>query len=96
MNIEIGKTGRGFARADFEDFNEEKCSIQDSSLATANAIWLGVNKANPKFLVQDKGWVPYPISEEVSFTTRMHLSREQVAALIPILQRFVDTGSIEE
>ena len=40
------------------------------------------------------GWIPYPIPEEVSINTRMHLSVKQVKKLIPILQRFVDTGKI--
>ncbi|MNH47331.1 hypothetical protein D3C79_1105140 [compost metagenome] len=40
------------------------------------------------------GWVPYPIPDQVLLTTRMHLSREQVAALLPILQRFATTGEV--
>ena len=28
--------------------------------------------------------------------TSMHLSREQVAALLPMLQRFVETGEIDD
>jgi hypothetical protein len=31
-----------------------------------------------------------------SANTSMHLNREQVAALLPILQRFVETGDIDE
>jgi len=40
------------------------------------------------------GWVDYAIPEDVFLTTRMHLTREQVKMLIPILQKFVDTGEI--
>jgi hypothetical protein len=39
------------------------------------------------------GWVPYPIPPEVRFTTRMHLDREQVAALIRHLQSWLDNDS---
>ena len=35
---------RGFIGYEFTDLYGSKCSIQESSLATDNAIWLGVNK----------------------------------------------------
>lgn len=38
------------------------------------------------------GWVNYPFPKEVLFTTRMHLRRDQIKALLPILQHFVETG----
>ena len=44
--------------------------------------------------IETTGWIPYPIPEEVLLCTRMHLSREQVAELMPVLQKFVDTGEI--
>lgn len=101
----IKPTSRGFALGEFKDMYGAKCSIQKSSLATADAIWLGVDNADPKVMASDAarlgikteettGWVPYPIPEEVLLSTRMHLSREQVADLLPILTRFVDTGEI--
>jgi hypothetical protein len=40
------------------------------------------------------GWVPYWVPKEVQFTNRMHLTQAQVAELIPILQKFVETGEI--
>jgi hypothetical protein len=40
------------------------------------------------------GWVKFPIPEQVQFTTRMHLNREQVAALLPMLQYFVEHGEL--
>lgn len=44
MNIEFRKTDRGFVRADFVDKYGSQCSLQKSSLATEDAIWLGVHK----------------------------------------------------
>jgi hypothetical protein len=38
--------------------------------------------------------MPYPIPKEVLLSTRMHLNREQVKEIIPILQKFVDTGDL--
>lgn len=98
-------TYRGFALRNFTDFYGAKCSIQKSSLATDDAIWLGVDDAEPKVLHGDarklgietdvtEGWVPFPLPDEVLLTTRMHLSREQVAELIPVLQNFIDTGDL--
>lgn len=42
MQVKI--TDRGFARADFEDCYGSQCSVQESSLGTEAAIWLGVDK----------------------------------------------------
>lgn len=103
--LKMGATERGFPRGEFKDAYGAPCSIQKSSLATADAIWLGVDDADPKVLHGDAkslgipteatcGWVSYPIPEKVSLRTRMHLTREQVAALLPVLQRFVETGEI--
>jgi len=92
-------TGRGFALGKFTDLYGAECSIQKSSLATDDAIWIGVDDANPIIMAsivrEDlTGTVKYPIPEEVMLTTRMHLNREQVAELIPILQHFVETGDV--
>jgi hypothetical protein len=68
MNIE--KTEHGFDIIEFLDRYNNRCSLQKSSLATEDCIWLGVNES------------------------RMHLTQDQVKALLPYLQRFVDTGEI--
>lgn len=107
MKINKGITHRGFALFEFEDRYAAKCSLQKSSLATEDAIWLGVDDPDPRVLASEAsslgvpteettGWVPYPIPEEVLLTTRMHLSRDQVAELLPILQHFVETGELPE
>jgi len=92
-------TARGFALYEMVDMYGCGCSLQKSSLATEDAIWLGIDDADPKIMASKvmpngTGWVKYIIPEDVLLSTRMHLSREQVAELIPILQKFVDTGEI--
>ena len=87
-------TGRGFARFDFQDCYGVECSIQKSSLATEDAIWFGCNEADPKEMVPGRGWLPIPMPLSYIANTRMHLTREQMAELLPILQRFVETGEI--
>jgi hypothetical protein len=91
-------TNRGFAYAEFKDGNDKECSIQKSSAwrEDGELIWLGIDNANPQICVYGKGWEPYPVPDCVSFDTRMHLTQEQVAALIPVLQHFVDTGDLPE
>jgi hypothetical protein len=104
---EIKATDRGFPYAEFVDRNKVKCSIQKSSLAFEDCIWLGVDDAHPKVMAsraaevgldteEKTGWVPYPIPDHVLLTTRMHLTRENVERLLPLLQRFVETGEIQE
>ena len=103
--METSRTSRGFSIAKFKDRYGNVCSLQKSSLATEDCIWLGVDDADPRVMAveaarfgicADKvtGWVPYPIPECVGLTTRMHLSREQVADLLPHLQKFVATGEL--
>lgn len=102
----ITKTSRGFKQVKFTDRYGCPCSLQASSLAEyvkpgTSAVWLGTDDAQPKVLHGDarklgvktnatEGWVPFPIPEQVSLTTRMHLDRKQVKALIVHLQRWLD------
>lgn len=107
MKIKKSKTGRGFGLMQFEDRYGSKCSIQKSSLATEDAIWLGIDDAEPQILALDafklglpngspfpNGWVPYSIPKEVLLKTRMHLTQKQVKKLLPILKHFADTGEL--
>lgn len=98
--MKLEKTHRGFAVIKFKDRYEVECTLQKSSLATEDCIWLGVDDADPKIMASNimedgVGWVKYPVHPDVLFTTRMHLSREQVKQLIPVLQHFVKTGEVK-
>lgn len=77
VQAKLERTDRGFAYIEFKDINGYDCSIQESSLATDNAIWLGC----------DQG-----IHVDGECCARMHLNREKVAKLIPVLQYFVKHG----
>lgn len=97
--MKIKKTNRGFKTIEFKDRYESICSLQKSSLATEDCIWLGVNDAQPQIMASKTvaggcGWVPYPIPEDVFLTTKMHLTRNQVKKLLPHLQKFVETGDL--
>lgn len=94
MGIKFEKTCRGFSFGVFNDLYGKQISIQDSSLATDNAIWLGPDDAEPKRLVLGQGWQPVPFPPNTDFVTRMHINQDQAAELIEVLQRFVETGSV--
>ena len=88
-------------QADYEfvDLYGEKWSIQESSLATQNAIWLGVDEVTPKILASRldpklTGWLPYVLPDGVLLNGRMHLSQRQAADLVKLLQGFVATGEL--
>ncbi len=100
-----GETNRGFTNLEFKDYYGVECSIQQSSLATDDAIWIGVDDANPQIMAsqakeagvettETTGWVKYPVPKDVLMHTRMHLTREQVAEMLPYLQEFVETGEL--
>jgi hypothetical protein len=83
MTIDLAPANdRGFLKGKFKDHYGVDCSIQKSSLATEDCIWLGCDKIMVGPLGQ-----PYKM--------RMHLTQSMVADLIPILQRFVETGELE-
>ncbi len=73
-------TKRNFKVIDFDDYYGQDCSIQKSSIATIDCIWLGVDNTGDE-LGNKEG-------------TRMHLTRKQAAFLIPILENFVKTGEL--
>lgn len=87
-------TERGFPLWEFKDHNGTQCSLQESSLATAHAIWLGCDDANPRVLVRGKGWIPVEVPEGTIFNTRMYLTRRQVKRLLPRLISFAMYGEI--
>lgn len=94
--VKIRATKRGFDRGEFFDQMGEACSIQESSLATDSCIWLGINEVVPQVFVPGDGWKPVelPTHGEVLKSGRMHLTQKQVAALLPLLQKFVETGRL--
>jgi hypothetical protein len=89
-----GQTNRGFDILEFLDLYEVPCSLQKSSLATEDAIWFGRNDASPRQLVPNKGWTPIEMPANYCADTRMHLTQDQVRALLPALQYFANTGDI--
>jgi len=73
-------TSRGFERYEFEDRSKSKCSLQKSSVATEDCIWLGVDQV---------------FDQSNSRPARMHLTQKQVAALLPYLEHFARTGELK-
>jgi hypothetical protein len=97
--MEIDHTNRGFAISTFTDFNGVECSVQKSSLATEDCIWLGAREIGLQHFQAGVGWqdvpTPHSVADHWNANNRMHLSREQVAELLPLLQRFVETGELD-
>ena len=94
--MEIERNQRGFENGRFKDSYNNECSIQKSSAAMDDYIWLGIDK--PKLTVFESESRGKYINTELPKTwmvnSRMHLSREQVSELLPILQKFADTGDL--
>ena len=93
------KTERGFAVVEFEDMYGVSCSIQKSSLASEDCVWMGLNEVVPKIMAKElredlTGWVNFPSPEEVLLNARMHINKQQAKEIIEVLQTFVDTGEI--
>lgn len=80
--------------------------LEAVDLPGRSAIWLGCDTAEPKILAshaaehgikteEKEGWVSYPIPDEVLMSTRMHLTRPQVYALVRHLTRWLETGNLD-
>ncbi len=78
--LKLKTTERGFRFAEFIDRYGSQCSIQESSLATEAAIWLGVD-------------IPFKQYSNLG-STRMHLTQEMARDLIPLLELFVEKGEL--
>lgn len=94
MKLKQTKTGRGFGAIEFRDRGNRECTIQKSSLATEDAIWFGIDDANPQILVNGN-WQPVDFPEDTVFDTQMQLTQDQVIALLPILRHFAETGEVK-
>lgn len=84
MDVNVGKTSRGFGLIDFYDANGNECSLQQSSPIRgdndsaynnpgSSALWLGLDKDN----------------------ARMHLTREHAKWLVETLGKWLDTGKLD-
>ena len=91
MNKDVSKTNRGFSIFDFKDSYGHMCSIQKSSSASEPKIWLGLDEIDA-FMNVDSRIAKFTLPESVVVNARMHLNQEQVKKLLPILQKFADTG----
>ena len=75
--ISIVATDRGFIRGDFTDISGQACSIQESSLATAGAIWFGLAQS----------------ADGLTHTpNRMHLTSDELLQVLDPLRKFADKG----
>ncbi|MDJ0702823.1 MAG: hypothetical protein QNJ46_06035 [Leptolyngbyaceae cyanobacterium MO_188.B28] len=103
--MDYGQTPRGFEVIEFEDEYGHACSLQKSSAADTDCIWLGINFPELRVMARDannlginteitNGWVDYPIPQQVMVWSRMYLTQEQVKELLPYLMRFADTGQL--
>lgn len=97
MNKKMGKlkkTSRGFQVRSFQDSKGVECSIQQSSIADYDAIWIGCNDANPMELFPFLGWVDISMPDRYYATTRMHINRHQAQKIINTLQHWINTGEL--
>jgi hypothetical protein len=96
MELKEEFTPRGFKAIRFNDLYDAKCNIQQSSWATRDSSWLGIEdilaaKVNGG---RPDGWVTYVLPEDVFLTTRIHLDRELAKILVDVLNKFIETGEI--
>lgn len=105
MKYAVKVTTRGFRYVEFDDHNKNSCTLQQSSLANEHAIWLGISEPTVKLFVTNSAQPWQEVStaelkslrhgaESVLISARMHLTRQQVKALLPFLNHFAETGEI--
>jgi len=102
-HAQLDVTNRGFGIIKFVDRYGETYSLQESSLATERAIWLGpVGRVN--VLTPGKGWKNVDLNEALNVPkrgsvlvhSRMHLTQPMAEELIGLLQHFVEHGGLPE
>jgi hypothetical protein len=75
-------TGRGFGYLEFADDYAQVCTLQHSSNAERECIWLGLSNTGPHMDNKD-------------VNNRMHLNRVQARQIAKKLLRFADTGEVK-
>jgi hypothetical protein len=70
---------RGFGIEEFKDIYGAECSIQESSLATRSAIWLGCDEGQ---------------NHMCECCARMHVDKKLARYLVKKLTKFIRTGGI--
>jgi hypothetical protein len=93
--VDIRHNERGFSIAEFDDAHGNKCSLQKSSAAMYDAVWLGIKIPEINIMI-DGGWKALAIPEDAVISSRMHLTQKQVRNLLPALQAFADTGELPD
>lgn len=96
LQLNVGKTNRGFIYGELTDLYGQKCSIQESSLAGPSAIWLGIDTPEVKVLRVGIGLQDVELPEDVIITGRMHLSQSMVQELLPQLKYFAEHGELKQ
>ncbi len=103
--MKLETTERGFAVIKFKDRSRVECTLQKSSIATEDCIWLGASKIGICEFVagrKPEAWVDRTEFDESTMehhyvaNNRMHLTRSQVAELLPFLLKFVETGELND
>ena len=104
--IELNANQRGFKVGEFVDRYGEKCSLQESSIATEGCIWFGIDEPTlTLFETEQLGKYKNVTDREagaalggfkLSAASRMHLTQDQVAAVLPALQFFAINGYLPE
>jgi len=97
--MEIKHNQCGFAYVEFVDRYNNKCSLEKSTLAFEDCIWLGCDEIGLK-KIDHQGWQYVVLNDDADAgiyyiaNNRMHLTQDNVRELIPILQKFLDTGNL--
>lgn len=99
--MEWSETSRGFKYGKFKDNKNIDCTIQESSNAEYSCIWLGALDIGLKeFIAHRKpsAWREIELDNTIEHhfiaNNRMELTQDMVKELIPILQKFADTGEL--
>ena len=96
------------AGCSIQESSRAVCENEDGSVDDPLGwIWLGIDDPDPKIMKSKarahglelppgevSGWMPYPLSDDVLVTTRMHLNEKQVRGLIARLQHWLDNGTL--
>lgn len=99
--IKNEQTQRGYGYLEFKERNGAVCSIQKSSSATDDCIWLGAKKFGIQEFKAGSGWIDrtdldeYKEDHHFVGNNRMHLTIDMVEKILPVLQHFVATGEVK-
>jgi hypothetical protein len=97
MEFNFDVTAKGSPIVEFKDHYDIECTIQQCTIGSRDAIWVGVSERKSQIPRYYEGKIRIPFDTEIdqaSDAKRMYLTKKEVKQLLPVLKHFAKYGNL--